>query len=63
MTTKAPTATPREYEITAYVTSQRTYRIKAKDRQQAMELAYRRAARAGLEVISVRVPFLDGDEE
>ena len=53
----------REYDVTVYYAAQRNYRIKAKNREQAIERASRRADRSGLDVTTLRVPFLEGDEE
>lgn len=53
----------REYNVTVYFTARRDYRIRAKDRKQAIERASRRAEQAGLDVTTLRVPFLEGDEE
>lgn len=53
----------REYDVTVYFSAQRDYRIRAKNREQAIERASRRAKRAGLDVTTLRVPFLEGDEE
>lgn len=53
----------REYEVTVYFSAQRSYRITAKNREQAIGRASRRAERAGLDVTVLRAPFLEGDKE
>lgn len=52
----------REYDVTVYYQTQRTYKVRARDRQQAIDRASAKAERAGLHVSILRVPFLEGDE-
>jgi len=52
----------KEYVCDIYYTATRTVKVKAKNRDEAIEKASRRAEVLGIDSISMRVPFLEGDE-
>lgn len=51
------------YEVQVYYSTSKNMNIRARNRQEAIEKAAARAARLGLDIDIVRVPFLEGDEE
>lgn len=52
----------KEYGVTVYYPTSRTIIVSAKNRQEAIEKAAKKARDLGIEPTTLRVPFLEGDE-